>query len=202
MAKTAMVFPVLSLLMALVLVLVSLPLIGGPVQGSNVGIANASTTSTTEANGTVSASRTWGLWSFRVSMNSTSVRLGGAVVLSERLTYLGNANTTMEMVSDVSSASVYDSTGAQVWEWTPSEVTWRVTVYPGETFGDNICIPTAILNATAENLTHCPFNFREAPVPGVYSVVAAPTVYSSNGQGLGADLGGNLKISLTFTITS
>lgn len=202
MAKTAMVFGALGLLMALVLALASLPLIGGPGQGSNVGIAGPSATASKEANGTVSASRAWGLWSFRVSMNSTSVRVGGAVELSERLTYLGDANATMEMVSDVSSASVYDSTGAQVWEWTPSEVTWRVTVYPGETFGDNICIPTAILNATAENLTHCPFNFREAPVPGVYSVVAAPVIYSPTAQGLGDDLGLNLRISLILTITS
>jgi len=198
MAKTAMVFVALGLLMAAVLVLVSFPLINGHGQGSSVGTANASATSTTDANGTVSASRTWGLWSFRVSMNSTSVRIGAAVDLSERLTYHGNANTTMEMVTPVSSASVYNSTGAQVWEWTPSEVSWQVTVYPGETSGDNICIPTAMLNATEENLTHCLFNFRDEPVPGVYSVVAAPIFYSPTGQGLSQ----NLQISLNFTITS
>lgn len=198
MAKTAMVFVALGLLMAGVLLLVALPVIDGPGQGSNFGTANNSVVSTTDANGTVSASRTWGLWSFRVSMNSTSVRIGSAVDLSERLTYLGNSNATMRMVNPVSSASVYNSSGAQVWEWTPGGVIWQVTVYPGETFGDPICIPTAMLNATEENLTHCFFNFREEPVPGVYSVVAAPILLSSGGQ----DLGQNLQISLNFTITS
>lgn len=132
-------------------------------------------------------------------MNSTSVRLGGALSLSDRLTYLGNANATIELVSPILGASVYNSTGAQVWEFTPSEITTQATVYPGETFSQPTCIPTTLLNATEQNQTHCFFNFGEPPVPGAYSVVAEPLFYSSSGQDL---LGRNLQISLNFTITA
>jgi len=162
---------------------------------SNTAVA---TTTTTESNGTLLASRTWESWSFEVSMNSTSVRTGGAISLSDRLTYLGSANETIDMVSPILSASVYNSTGAQVWQFTPSQITTSVTVYSGETFGQPLCIPTAVLTPTEQNQTQCFFNFIEQPAPGVYSVVAQPLFYLSNGQ----DLGQNLQISLSFTITT
>lgn len=199
MAKTALVFVTLAILMFAVLALVSLPLIGGLGASSNGETSNTSTTSSTDANGTVSVSRTSGLWGFKASVNSTLVGIGGAVSLSERLTYLGNANTTIELVSPISSASLYNSTGAQVWQWTPSRITTVVTVYPGETLGDPICIPiTAAMTGAEENLTHCFFPFWEEPVPGRYSVVAAPIFYSTTGE----DLGQNLQVSLNFTVTS
>jgi hypothetical protein len=124
------------------------------------------------------------------------VRIGGAIGLSERLTYYGKANETIDMISPFSSASVYNSTGAQVWQFTPSQITGHVTVHPGETFGQPVCIPISILTPVEQNLTNWFFNFKEQPAPGVYSVLAEPLFSSSNNQ----DLGRNLQISMNFTI--
>jgi hypothetical protein len=166
---------------------------------STIGTTNTFAIYTTDANGTVSVSRTSGLWSFKVSLNSTSVSVGGAVELSEKLTYIGDSNITLDFVEPFASASVYNSTGAQVWEFTPSQINGPATLYPGETLRQPICIPiSSTLTPTEENATQCFWIFREQPVPGVYSVVAEPLFYSPSDQ----DLGQSLQITLSLAVAS
>lgn len=70
----------------------------------------------TEPNGSLLLSKTWGLWSYDVLMNSTSVRVGGALLVSGTLTYHGQTNITIDEVEPINGLSVYNSTGGMVWD--------------------------------------------------------------------------------------
>src|SRR5580700_10918467 len=48
-----------------------------------------------EPNGSLLMSKTWGNWTFNLSMNSTSVKVGGALLASGGLTYGGLTNITI-----------------------------------------------------------------------------------------------------------
>jgi len=150
-----------------------------------------------EPNGSLLLSKSWGPWVYQVLVNSTSVRAGGALLLLADLTYHGQGNTTIAEVEPLNSVSVYNSTGGQVWDYMPGEVTVGATVTPGETLGGYVCIPvTATPPAPSAQNHNCDFPFRQ-PVPGVYSIEAAPTFYSSSGN---QNLGDNLQITANFTI--
>ena len=150
-----------------------------------------------EPNGSLLLSRTYGPWSYSVLVNSTSVSVGGALLLLGDLTYRGQGNITIGEVEPINSVSVYNSTGGQVWDYTPEAVTVEATVTPGETLGGYVCIPiTTTPPAPSAQNHNCDFSFRQ-PVPGVYSIEAAPTFYSSFGN---ANLGDNLLITANFTV--
>jgi hypothetical protein len=67
-----------------------------------------------EPNGSLLMSKTWGPWVFTLSINSTSVRVGGALLASGELTYHGQANTTIDEVEPIVGVGVYNSTGGLV----------------------------------------------------------------------------------------
>jgi hypothetical protein len=151
-----------------------------------------------EPNGSLLMSKTWGNWTFNLSMNSTSVKVGGALLAFGRLTYNGQANTTIEEVEPIVGVGVYNSTGGMVWQFSPSQVIVEVTVTSGETLGTDVCIPitTVALAPSAQN-HNCQFALNQEPLPGVYSIEVGPNFYSSTGN---QDLGSNLQITANFTI--
>ncbi len=150
-----------------------------------------------EPNGSLLLSKSMGPWVYNVLVNSTSVRAGGALLLLADLTCHGQGNTTIVEVEPINSVGVYNSTGSMVWEFTPSQVTVGATVTPGETLGGYVCISiTTTPPAPSAQNHNCSFPFSQ-PVPGVYSLEAAPTFYSSLGN---TDLGDNLLITANFTV--
>jgi hypothetical protein len=151
-----------------------------------------------EPNGSLLMSKTWGNWTFNLSMNSTSVKVGGALLAFGRLTYNGQANTTIDEVEPIVGVGVYNSTGGMVWQFTAGGVIVEVTVTSGETLGTDVCIPitTVALAPSAQN-HNCQFAFNRQPLPGVYSIEAEPQFYSSTEN---QDLGSNLQITANFTI--
>jgi hypothetical protein len=151
-----------------------------------------------EPNGSLLMSKTWGNWTFTLSMNSTSVKVGGALLAFGRLTYNGQANTTIDEVEPIVGIGIYNSTGGMVWQFSPSQVIVEVTITPGETLGTDVCIPitTVALAPSAQN-HNCQFALNQEPLPGVYSVEVGPNFYSSTGN---QDLGSNLQITANFTI--
>ena len=164
-----------------------------PIARSDSVLVDTSTATVTEGNGTLVASRAWGPWSFKVSINSTSVKVGGAIEVSERLAYRGSSNTIAVESTPVSNASVYSSTDRQVWEWTPAQFTGPVPVRPGDSRGDSICIPISTAQRAA-----CDSQFRVQPVPGVYWIVASPMLFSSTD----VDWGNNMLVSLSLAVTA
>jgi hypothetical protein len=174
------------------------------VTSSRNTVTEAVTTTTTltpsaelEPNGSLLLSKTYGPWSYSVLVNSTSVSVGGALLLLADLTYHGQGNTTIEEVEPINSVGAYNSTGRMVWEFTPSQITFEATVTPGETLGGYVCISVTTTPPAPSAQNHnCSFPFRQ-PVPGVYSLEAAPTFYSSSGS---QNLGGNLQVTANFTV--
>lgn len=168
-----------------------------PIASSYLGAARQTVAKTeTEPNGSLLVSKTWGPWAFNVSINSTSVGVGGALLVSGELTYHGQA--AIGEVEPVVGLGVYNSTGGSVWAFEPSQVTVEVTVTPGGTLGTDVCIPiTAVALAPAAQGQGCEFVFNQQPLPGVYSIEAEPNFYSSAGN---QDLGSNLQITANFTI--
>jgi hypothetical protein len=151
-----------------------------------------------EPNGSLLMSKTWGNWTFNFSMNSTSVKVGGALLASGRLTYNGLTNTTIVEIEPIVGVGVYNSTGGVVWQFSPGEITVQVTVTPGETLGTDVCIPiTTVAVAPSAQNHNCQFAFNQQPLPGMYSIEAEPGFYSSTGN---QNLGSNLQITANFTI--
>jgi hypothetical protein len=151
-----------------------------------------------EPNGSLLMSKTWGNWTFNLSMNSTSVKVGGALLASGGLTYDGLTNITIVKVDPIVDVSVYNSTGGMVWQFTPGGVIVGATVTPGETLGVDVCIPiTTIALAPSAQDHNCQFAFNQQPLPGVYSIEVEPNFYSSTGN---QDLGSDLQITANFTI--
>jgi hypothetical protein len=191
---------VAAALVAAAIVIAAVAIYAASTGSSLIKTETTAVTSTAEPNGTLVLSKTWGQWAYRVSINSTSVRVGGALLVSGELTYSGQTDTTIFEVLPTNGLSVYNSTGGLVWEYTPGEVTEKVTITPGETLGFPICIPitTAALAPTAQN-HNCEFAFRQQPVPGVYAIEVGPQFFSYPEN---QDLGSNLLVTANFTITT
>ena len=150
-----------------------------------------------EPNGSVFLSKTWGPWSYDVLVNSTSVSVGGALLVSGTLTYHGKVNITIAEVEPTNGLSVYNSTGGMVWEYTPGEINFEGTITPGETLGFPICIPITTTPPAPSAQNHdCSFPFKQ-PVPGVYSMEVGPQFFSSQGH---QNLGSDLQITSNFTV--
>jgi hypothetical protein len=165
---------------------------------TEIGTTTLITPSTqVEPNGSLLLSKSWGPWTYDLLMNSTSVGVGGALLLSVELTYHGQANTTIEEVDPTDSVSVSNSAGGWAWGYMPGAVIRKATMTPGETLGGYVCIPitTTPPAPTAQN-HNCDSPFGQ-PVPGEYSIEADPTFWSSSG---GENLGDNLRITANFTI--
>jgi hypothetical protein len=179
------------------LLVIGASLIGAYYLQTNSASTSTSTLTTTGPSGQLLLFKTWGPWIYDVSINSTSVRVGGALLVSGTLTYHGKVNITIDEVEPTNGLSVYNSTGGMVWEYTPGEITFEATITPGETLGSPICIPVTTTPPSPSAQNHnCDFPFRQ-PVPGVYSIEVGPQFYSSQGH---QDLGSNLLVTANFTV--
>lgn len=152
-----------------------------------------------EPNGSLLLSKTMGPWVYDVSVNSTSVSVGGALLAFGDLTYRGQSNVTIDEVEPLNGGlAVFNSTGGLVWEYTPSEINFDATITPGESLGGSICIPITVTSAPSVQSSTCSLSFlTQAWVPGVYSMEVAPGFYSVPSH---QDLGDNLQITANFTI--
>jgi hypothetical protein len=181
------------------------PNLGGSSQASSQNATSSSILSqgvlstSVEPNGSLLLSKAWGPWVYDVLVNSTSVSVGGALLVSGTLTYLGQVNTTIDEAEPINSLSVYNSTGGLAWEYTPGGINFEATITPGETLGSPVCIPVTIVPPVPSGQNHgCEDPFGQQPLPGLYSIEAEPGFFSSTGH---QDLGSNLQITANFTIT-
>jgi hypothetical protein len=77
------------------LMVIGASLIGSSFLRTNSASTSTNTFTTTGSSGQSLLSKTWGPWVYEVSMNSTSVSVGDALLVSGELTNQGKASTTI-----------------------------------------------------------------------------------------------------------
>ncbi len=88
-------------------------------------------------------STTEGSWNFTATINSTSVRAGGTILLSASLTNIGPNVTIRDFVQPYFNPYVNSSGGKQVWALDPLVATWaNFAIAAGETLSQEVDVPT------------------------------------------------------------
>jgi len=86
-------------------------------------------------------------WNFTGSINSSSVVIGQAILLTVRLTNTATSNQTIEpFVIPLVNPGIYAQNGTLLWAWNPPEITQaNMTLASGKSLSLQLLIPTARL---------------------------------------------------------
>lgn len=143
-------------------------------------ISTTSSTGRLSGSGATILSKTWGPWSYTVSINATSVNVGEKILIRGMLTYMGQNSTTRVAIS-APYAHVRDlnAGGKLVWDYISGGVYYPKEFSKGETASSNVYIPTS--------------GFK----PGIYSIDTEPNFSTYPDF---QDLGANLQIKANFTV--
>ena len=86
-----------------------------------------------------------GSWNFTVTINSSSVVRGQTIELVANLTNIAPNQTINSWIVPYINPSVYSSNGTEVWAWYPPQHYENMTIASGETFSQDVSIPTSQL---------------------------------------------------------
>lgn len=99
-------------------------------------------------------------WNFTVGISLDSVKQGQEILLSANLTDLGPNLTISNWTVPYINPTVSAENGTEIWAWDPPVVTYpNRTISGGETFSENVSIPTYQLRAGQS------YSIEVAPLP-------------------------------------